>query len=185
MGKINRNVQPVKLFCGIIASDMKLMEKAINIMEKRFSKTDCRSKLMDFDKTRYYVEEMGEGLKKYFVSFTKLIRMEQMPDIKIFTNHLEEKLSRNKNKRDINLDPGYMTLANVTLATTKPFQHRVYIGKGIYLENTLRFRNKQYTDWEWTFPDHRTEEYKSWFMEMRKIYRAQLDKAKPKKRDHV
>jgi hypothetical protein len=178
MGTIQKKPLPVKLFCGIICSDPLLIEKAVLLMEKRLGKTDLCSDLMDFDKTSYYAEEMGEGLKKRFVSFRNLIRMEQMPDIKIWTNGLEAKLSKRKGKRDINLDPGYMTLANVTLATTKPFQHRIYIGKGIYLENTLRFRNKQFMDWEWTFPDHRTEKYKSWFMEMRKIYKQQLDAAK-------
>ncbi len=178
MGSINKNVLKVKLFCGFISSDKKLIDQAVYLLEKKFGKIDCRSSFMDFDKTEYYLDEMGPELKRFFVSFKKLIRPEAIVEIKILTNSIEEKLSRLKTKRDINLDPGYLTSANVALATTKDFQHRVYLRKGIYLENTLRFRSKQYMDWEWTFPDYRTEPYKNWFMEVRRIYREQLEAGK-------
>ena len=182
MGSINKNVTRVKLFSGFIFSDAALLEKAVALLEKKFGKIDLRSPLMDFDKTEYYTEEMGPDLKRCFVSFHKLIKPESIVAIKILTNSIEERLSDSGTKRKINLDPGYLTAANVALATTKDFQHRVYLRKGIYLENTLRFRSKQYMDWEWTFPDYRTEAYKAWFMELRKIYRAQLDSAQKAKK---
>ena len=48
-------------------------------------------------------------------------------------------------KRNVNIDPGYLTLANVILATTKGYSHRIYLGKGIYGEVTLLYKEKDKT----------------------------------------
>jgi hypothetical protein len=72
------------------------------------------------------------------------------------------------------LDPGYVTLAKMVLATTKDFAHRLYLGDGIYAESTLRFRKKQFEPWEWTYPDYRTDEYREFFGRVRECYKDKL-----------
>ncbi|RMF85348.1 MAG: DUF4416 family protein, partial [Nitrospinota bacterium] len=62
----------------------------------------------------------------------------------------------------------------VVLATTKDRQHRIYLGKGIYAEVTLRYVAKHYRCWEWTYPDYRTPEYIQTFEALRKLYHRQL-----------
>ncbi|MEQ8190139.1 MAG: DUF4416 family protein [Candidatus Eremiobacterota bacterium] len=172
MGKI-RPPKKVKLFCGMISSDESLFNTVIEELSVKFGPVDCKSSVMPFTQTDYYKEEMGENLKKFFVSFTLLIDSIFLVDVKIFTQEIEEKYSLN-GKRRINLDPGYLSEAKMVLATTKDHQHRIYMGKGIYGEVTLKFKNKTYEPWEWTYNDYKKEEYIEYFIELRNILRKQL-----------
>ena len=86
---------------------------------------------------------------------------------------MEEALASD-GKRRINLDPGYISQSKLVLATTKNHGHRIYLGKGIYAEVTLRYRNKAFRPWEWTYPDYRTEEYVEILEEIRSIYVDQI-----------
>jgi hypothetical protein len=174
MGEISRTIRPVKLFCSMFASDTGLFKQAEENLVRRWGPVDFRSRIFDFTQTDYYEEEMGTGLKRIFISFKKLIPREKIILVKIETNKLEIRLSKDQVKRKINLDPGYVTQANVSLATTKDYQHRIYLGKGIYLENTLRMRKGRWDDWEWTYPDYKTAEYKDWFMEVLQLYKEKI-----------
>jgi hypothetical protein len=79
-------------------------------------------------------------------------------------------------RRRINLDPGYVDLSKLVLATTKNHQHRLYLGQGVYGEVTLRFTRKSFRPWEWTYPDYRSEHYVQFFNEVRNTYLEQLRK---------
>ena len=174
MGGISRKIPKVKLFCGLLFSDRSVADNALAVLRGKYGRPDLLSDVFVFDQTGYYAAEMGTDLKRIFVSFGKLIGREKISSIKAATNRLELRLSSGGPKRIINIDPGYVTEANVSLATTKDFQHRVYVGKGIFLENTLRFRRGGWEDWEWTYKDYRTAAYKQWFARVREIYRKQL-----------
>ncbi|MBI4006928.1 MAG: DUF4416 family protein, partial [Planctomycetes bacterium] len=76
--------------------------------------------------------------------------------------------------RPINLDPGYISEAKLVLASTKDFSHRIYLGKGIYAEVTLQYRNEQYESLPWTFPDYRTQQYQQFFLRVRSLYKEKL-----------
>ncbi len=83
--------------------------------------------------------------------------------------------SSNSTHRRINLDPGYLTLSKLVLATTKNFQHRIYLRKGIYAEITLKFkRGRGFEPWEWTYPDYKSKEYLNIFNHLREIYNRQI-----------
>ena len=79
-----------------------------------------------------------------FIFFKDLINRAEIADIKLRTNDIEAVLSTD-GKRNVNIDPGYLTLANVILATTKGYSHRIYLGKGIYGEVTLLYKEKDKT----------------------------------------
>jgi len=168
-----REHKPVKLVIGMFTNRIELFPEALKGLEKRFGPVDYESPLLPFNKTDYYEEEFGKNLKRKFYSFKKLIKAEDLPRIKIFTNNLEKKFSEG-GKRSINLDPGYLAPAKLVLATTKDYQHRIYYGKGIYGEATLRYKKKSFIPWEWTYPDYRTKEYIKIFNHIRKIYMKQL-----------
>jgi hypothetical protein len=76
----------------------------------------------------------------------------------------------------VNLDPGYITLGKVVLASTKNNQHRLYLGRGIFGEVTLRYRKKRYEPWEWTFADYKTETAVSFFIQLRKILKKHMNR---------
>ncbi|MBU3958775.1 MAG: DUF4416 family protein, partial [Candidatus Omnitrophica bacterium] len=93
--------------------------------------------------------------------------------IKIITNQIEKKLSSAESRR-INIDPGYLTLAKLILATTKDYRHRIYLRKGIYAEVTLSYQGKTFCPWEWTFADYKTVEYIDIFNRIRELYAQQI-----------
>jgi len=168
-----REHKPVKLVVGMFTNRLELFKETLRALKKRFGPVDYESPPLPFNKTDYYEEEFGKELKRKFYSFRKLIRAEDLPKIKIFTNNLEKKFTE-RGKRSINLDPGYLAPAKLVLATTKDYQHRIYYGKGIYGEVTLKYKKGSFTPWEWTYPDYRTKEYIEIFNHIRKIYMKQL-----------
>lgn len=172
MGKV-RPPKKVKLFCGMISSDELLFNSVIEDLIMKFGPVDSKSSVMIFDQTDYYKEEMGENLKKFFISFTDLIDSIFLVDVKLFTQEIENKYT-SEGKRRINLDPGYLSEAKMVLATTKDHQHRIDMGRGIYGEVTLKFKNKTYEPWEWTYNDYKKAEYIAYFIELRNILRSQL-----------
>jgi len=168
-----REHKPAKLIIGMFTNRIELFQETLKVLKKRFGPVDYESPLLPFDKTDYYEEEFGKDLKRKFYSFKKLIKAEDLAKIKIFTNSLEKKFSEEGN-RLINLDPGYLAPAKLVLATTKDYQHRIYYGKGIYGEVTLRYKRRSFIPWEWTYPEYKTKEYVEIFSHIRKIYMGQL-----------
>ena len=125
MGKISKH-ESVKLIVGLIGRKSSL-DKVKTKLSRKFGKIDFESKILDFVFTRYYNQEMGTDLKRQFLSFKELISPTAIPDIKIFTNKLEKNFFSAHNKRVLNIDPGYLSLAKLVLATTKDHQHRIYL----------------------------------------------------------
>jgi hypothetical protein len=164
--------QKAKLFIGIIFSSEEAMLKAKKRLIRKFGKTDSETSYIPFSHTSYY-KGLGSNLYKVFFSFEKLAARDRLADIKLYTNRIEKNLSV-KGKRIINIDPGYLTLSNVFLASCKEFFHRAYLGKGIYIENEYQYVNKEYVFWEWTYPDYKKIEYLAFFYELRKIYHGQI-----------
>jgi len=177
MGKI-KNPKKVKLFIGAIFSQESklILEDLKEKLVKKFGPIDLESKIIPFDCTTYYEKETGPHLQKIFFSFKRLIDPERLAEIKIWTNQLETKLAQRYKTfpRPVNLDPGYLTLANLVLATTKGQAHRIYLRKGIYAEVTLLYQKGKFVPLPWTYPDFRQDSYHQFFLEVRKIYKKQL-----------
>jgi hypothetical protein len=171
MGAVKKANQ-VKLVVGMISNDPNLLLKLEKTLEWRFGPIDFRTALLDFAYTDYYEPEMGSNLKRQFVSFRRLIDPQQLPDIKLYTNkvELQNSAARNKPSRKVNMDPGYITEGKLVLATTKDQQHRIFLNKGIYAEVTLRYVDRTFLPWDWTYSDYKTKEYIDIFNEIRRIY---------------
>src|SRR5437660_2449107 len=127
MGVI-RQFNPVKLFIGVLVSHSKLIAEVEQRLAAAHGPIDHRSPVIPFDFTDYYEAEMGDIIDRIFFSFERLIEADRLPEIKRQTNQLEEELSSRLEtvKRPVNLDPGYIELAKVVLASTKNFYHRMY-----------------------------------------------------------
>jgi len=162
----------VKLIAGLLACSEERLESARTILRKRFGPTDLESPLLAFNCTSYYNWELGEGIKRQFVSFETLIDAERSEDIKRSTIAIEDELSLS-GKRTVNIDPGYLELSKLVLFSTKNYSHRIYLGKGIFAEITLIYRNGSFHPLEWTYPDYQSSEYRETFGRIRDLYKAQ------------
>jgi hypothetical protein len=94
------------------------------------------SPVWDFGATRYYEPEMGTDLKRWFPAFEPN-HPGRLPRWKAATNKMEQR-GLNPSGRRVNLDPGYLTLGGLFLASTKPGVHRpdvVEYGEGKHAYN--------------------------------------------------
>ena len=175
MGAI-RQLNPVKLFVGVLVSHSKLIPEVEQRLSIVYGPIDHRSPVIPFDFTDYYESEMGDIIDRVFFSFERLIEADQIPEIKRQTNQFEEEMAPlfQSVKRPVNLDPGYIELAKVVLASTKNFYHRIYLGRGIFGETTMHFKNNTYQFFPWTYPDYQSKDYQEFFLKIRHIYRTQL-----------
>ncbi|HMK76089.1 MAG TPA: DUF4416 family protein [Thermodesulfobacteriota bacterium] len=166
--------EPAKLFMSLIASEEEIFRYGVEDFRSIFGETDTISERFPFDLTDYYTHEMGKPLFRYFMTFGRLIPIPSLPDVKLATNRLEEKYARSDGSRRINIDPGYICLEHVILATTKGYTHRPYLRDGIYADLTLIYRNKSFQPLEWTYPDYRREAVIILFNQFRKKYLEDL-----------
>jgi hypothetical protein len=171
MGKIY-TPKPVKLIFGFIFKDGVIFEKAKVIIKKKFGKIDFESQNLKFDLTDYYAEEIGQDLSRKFISLKKLVPADKLPALKVLANKLEDKFSKNLRRR-INIDPGYVDLAKLVLASTKDYQHRIYLKDGIFAEITLFYQDKSFRPGQWTYLDYKTPEHIAVFNQIRQLYYEQ------------
>jgi hypothetical protein len=148
-------------------------EKAKKMLNRSFGGIDYESGTLNFQFTDYYTNEMGDNLKRKFLSFGRLACLDDIYRVKLRTNTMEARLSMS-GKRTVNIDPGYLDLSKLVLFTTKDYSHRIHIKKGIYAESTLFFRDKTYNAWPWTYPDYKTTTYLDIFHSIRQIYKNQI-----------
>ncbi len=163
----------VKYFVGMIAKNGEIMDKAVKILEKRFGEVEFESNLIPFTHTDYYEKEMGKDLQRKFYSFKPLRSPGELVSLKLFTIEVEKKFMED-DKRTVNIDPGYVELSKVVLASTKNYSHRIYLGEGIYAEVTLYFKNGEFHDFHYTYPDYRTRKYKEFFKKVRESLKNSL-----------
>lgn len=177
MGK-PKEPKPANLICAITYASGVDKEEVEYALSEIFGEIELKSEEYLFDEfTDYYEDEMGTGLRKYFVSFKELIKRDEIADIKIKTNELEEEFAVKTTsgfKRRVNIDPGYVAEAQLVLPTTKGYAHRIYLAKGIYAEVTLIYRDGSFQYLNWTYPDYRTEFVRSFFNKVRKLYLKKL-----------
>jgi len=169
-----RKPQPVKLIASLFAGDdAALLTETLEALTRLFGPIDFESELLPFDHTNYYSAEFGPGLQRKIVTFEQLIATTDLTAIKNQTNDQERALTEG-DQRQVNIDPGYVSLGKMVLATTKNHAHRLYLGQGIYGEVTLTYQRGRFRSWPWTYPDYATDEYCAMFEGIRLRYKAQL-----------
>ncbi|GAB4376588.1 MAG: DUF4416 family protein [Calditrichia bacterium] len=172
MGRI-KVYPPVKYIAAITFQESLNLEEIVAVLKDLFSAVDSRSEIYPFSFTDYYEPEMGVNLQKLMVSFGELRPAEFLPEAKLATNEIEKNYSIEGNRR-VNIDPGYICAAKLVLATTKDYDHRIYLGRGIFGDVHLRFRNKYFAANDWTYPDYRQPQILEYFTRVRNLYLKQL-----------
>jgi hypothetical protein len=168
-----RTVQPVKLMASLLTGGLDLLAGVKEALSQAFGPIDFESELLPFDHTDYYSPEFGLELQRQIVTFEELIDPADLPAIKRQTNDLERSLARGE-KRQVNIDPGYVSLGKLVLASTKDHAHRLYLGLGIYGEGTLTYQQGRFRPWPWTYPDYGSDRYCALFDQIRLRYKAQM-----------
>jgi uncharacterized protein DUF4416 len=144
--------------------------------EQAWGPVALESELFEHRETNYYAATMGPDLKKTFFAFESLVDPAGLVEWKETTNRWEvayQQLTRHAEPRPLNLDPGYLTEAKLILASTKDRDHRIYLDRGIYAENTLYFTRGAWQSRPWTYPDYQRADYHEFFGRCRNYLRDQ------------
>lgn len=168
-----RKAEDVKLISSLFSSKGSLIDDVIRELEEMFGPADWISPRLLFDRTKYYATEMGWPLHRRFISFKSLIRPDEIVEIKLATNKVEARYSQD-GKRRINIDPGYISLERLVLATGKNYTHRIYLSKGIYADLTLIFHRGSFRTLDWTYRDYADPKVTDYFSDVRERYKAQI-----------
>ena len=76
----------VKFFIAALFSDETALERALAGCEAAFGPIDYQSQTFPFNVTRYYENEMGQGLMRQFISFEELSEAGNLGIYKAATN---------------------------------------------------------------------------------------------------
>ena len=163
-----------KLIIGIIYSDRELLDRALGELCDKFGEIEdfCDEFSFSEEFSHYYDDELGgEGLRRIY-SFKELIDPATQAQIKVFTNELEMRLSKNGN-RQVNIDPGFINHGRLLLATTKPAGFRIPLCDGIYTELTLFWARGEWQKLPWTYRDYQSKRVQSFITKVRARYLLQ------------
>lgn len=167
-------IEPVMLISGFIHSDTETYTAALEMMETKFGPVLFESDSFPFSHTDYYRREMGADLTRRFVSFEKPIMPDKLAKAKLTAIRIEEHFLGEKGGRKVNIDPGLIGLANLILASTKDFSHRLYLGEGIFGEVTLLYENNSYLALPWTYPDYQRQDVHEFLLRVRESLKEQI-----------
>jgi len=174
--------RPVKLITSIIFREQEFLARAEGRLRKLYGPLEDLQKVSPFDFTDYYYEEFGKPLNRKLICFKRLVDTEKFYKIKQATNSIEDRY-RERGKRKVNIDPGYVTEAKLVLWTTKDYTHRIYIGRQIYAESTLYYEDGTFKPWPWTYPDYASGDLVEYFNDVRGIYIKDLKGRERGRRD--
>jgi phosphoribosylformylglycinamidine cyclo-ligase len=166
---LSKSPSPAALFIAVLFSPQIATDEVRAVVTKEFGNILLQSSIYVFSHSEYYAEEMGGNLQKMFLLLNRLIDPGALVEWKLRAQSVEARYAI-AGKRTINLDPGYLDASKLVVATTKNYDHRIYLGHGIYGDVQLRFRFQRFHANDWTYPDYRQPEHIAFFEQARLKY---------------
>ncbi|MBX3420571.1 MAG: DUF4416 family protein [Pirellulaceae bacterium] len=173
---------PALLLAAIFSCHRQVLEWAGDNIQQRWGTVGLTSPVFEHVETGYYAVEMGQPLLKQFVVLDRLWDPTNLADCKLQSNAWESQLASSgkyPQPRPVNIDPGYLTLSKLVLASAKDRAHRIYLRNGIYAEECLYY----VAGWQsrpWTYPDYLREDYQRFFSRVRERLK-QIIQGQPEK----
>ncbi len=141
-------------FAGVLAAPDVGPAEIVAACGRFFGSVGGATPPQPFNFTAYYDAEMGKGLSRFWISAGSLAPAAGLADWKAGSRELEDRWRRADGGRRVNVDPGYLTPLNLTLATTKALPQAVYLRDGVFALVELLLRGGVYEPLPWTYPDY-------------------------------
>jgi hypothetical protein len=166
-------VDPVKLLVAVLWADASALDAAVERLRNQWGAIDFTGGDHPFDRTDYYVAEMGTDLRRRLLAFAALIPPENIREAKLRCNQIEDELADPHGRR-VNLDIGYLDRSKLVLASVKYAGQKIHLGDGVYADPIARYGHGRYEPFPWTFPDFRDGRYDAELQTIRRTYLEQL-----------
>ncbi len=157
------------LLAAVFSRDQSAIDWGRSQIEHNWGRVTLVSPAFDHSETEYYAADMGTQLVKQFFVVDGLWDPGWLADVKVQSNRWEQQLAEGKTysqPRPVNIDPGYLCLNKLVLASTKDRAHRIYLRDGIFAEECLYYVGR----WQsrpWTYPDYQRSDYLQFFSQAR------------------
>lgn len=174
MGEATAHRQ-VLLLVAAFSQNRAALDWARTRLSEAWGPLELESELFEFTETSYYARTMGNPLQKVLWAFRDLVDPASLPERKLTSNTWEQAYAvafPGPFPRPLNLDPGYLTEAKLILASTKDRDHRIYLERGVFAENTLYFHAGSWQKRPWTYPDYQRADYHHFLTRCRQYYRS-------------
>ena len=153
------------LFFALMYNNNEKLEKTINDLKNNYGNIISRSQEYDFNFTNYYEKEFGNNLKKTIIIFNKKISKKDLVEIKNKITNIEKNYSVD-GKRQINIDPGYVNIKEIVLASFKGKDFKEKLNNNVFLHKVLEIENGQIKDFFHTFPDFKSKLVQEFFLSL-------------------
>lgn len=164
----------VLLVSGLLTRSEDETKQLIDLLCLHWGEPIIKSKPEPFLFTEYYKDEIGESPVRQYIAWQYLFIPDELKKIKQKTNRLELDFSKAQ-QRYCNIDPGYIGLHQMVLASTKPATYRVYLGEGIYAQSTYHYKGKTFCGWPWTYRDYQQKDTIQFFNRARDAYKKLIE----------
>ncbi len=165
------DLQPAVIrMAGILHPDEFWLDWSREMLCRHWGTVRRQSRTFPFDHTDYY-RDIAPVLKRTFVSFEGLAGAGELAGWKNLCCEIE---GMSGDPRRVNIDPGYVNGSRLVLASTKDHAHRIFIGKGIFAEVTLRYMRKKWVSFDCTFPDFASGVYDRFLDDVRRDWLSSI-----------
>lgn len=163
--------EPVLAIVSVLSRRPRLIEPAFDQLTARWPELRITAPPYLFDETRYYEEELGHPLFRWWAFRKKLANPARLVEWKHYCTEVEKDLSSASGDRSVNIDPGYLNYNRLVLASFKNDRQKIYLGERVYADPVLRYFKGQFRPFDWSFPDFKSSRYYSLFENYRENYR--------------
>jgi hypothetical protein len=168
MGMIKKP-PPCVRFAAVFSAEDRFLKLVWDRLESQWGKIASLGPIVDFIESPYYLKTMYLGsptdqtpsLRKQMALFADPYDPGRLADDKLDANRWEDTwtaqwVTQNTQSplRLVNIDPGYLSMTKLVLASTKNREHRIYLRDGIYADVTLAFRDQVWMAMPWTYADY-------------------------------
>jgi hypothetical protein len=162
-----------RLIVSVVHSSRDALADALFQLERRFGRVQCETIDIPHTNGEEYREEMGDSLQRRFFSFERLVERESLIEIKEACHRIESSLGDHVHDftfRTVNIDPGILTPANLVMGSHREYNHRIYLGGGVFAEIALIWARGKFCRLPWTNLDFCHDEAIDFFLRVRACF---------------
>lgn len=161
---------PGRLIVSVIYSSIDALADSLKALERKFGRVQYETMEIACSDQETYREEMGDNLQRRLFSFEKLYGRDTLPDIKAICHKVEPMFADTVGDfifRSVNIDPGILTPSNLTMASHREYNNRLYLRDGVYAQIELIWSSGRFRRLPWTNPDFCEGEAVEFFQRVR------------------